>query len=57
MDHIGARERRRSSPALCLCVCVCAAVLVGEDLLQRSYRRDRAVLAHIATHLRPHPDM
>ena len=53
MDHIGARELRRSSAALCFCVC--AAVLVGEDLLQHSYRRDRAVLAHIATHLRPPP--
>lgn len=33
-----------------LCVCVCAAGLFGEDLLQRSYRRDRAVLAHVAAH-------
>lgn len=33
-----------------LCVCVCAAGLFGEDLLQRSYRRERAVLVHIAAH-------
>jgi hypothetical protein len=33
-----------------LCLCLCAAGLFGEDLLQRGYRRDRAVLAHIATH-------
>ncbi|MFI5796333.1 MarR family transcriptional regulator [Streptomyces sp. NPDC051677] len=33
-----------------LCLCVCAAGLLGEDLLQRGYRRDRVVLAHIATH-------
>ncbi|QNE77341.1 MarR family transcriptional regulator [Streptomyces finlayi] len=33
-----------------LCLCVCAAGLFGEDLLQRGYRRDRAVLAHIAVH-------
>jgi hypothetical protein len=33
-----------------LCVCVCAAGLFGEDLLQRSYRDDRAVLAHVAAH-------
>ncbi|GGT81103.1 hypothetical protein GCM10010207_88640 [Streptomyces atratus] len=33
-----------------LCVCVCAAGLFGEDLLQRGYRRDRAVLAHVAVH-------
>ncbi|MDW4907803.1 winged helix-turn-helix transcriptional regulator [Streptomyces sp. ADMS] len=26
------------------------AALFGEDLLQRGYRRDRAVLAHIAVH-------
>ncbi|WP_343034447.1 winged helix-turn-helix domain-containing protein [Streptomyces sp. 769] len=33
-----------------LCLCVCAAGLFGEDLLLRDRRRDRAVLAHIATH-------
>ncbi|WP_285229423.1 winged helix-turn-helix domain-containing protein [Streptomyces benahoarensis] len=33
-----------------LCVCVCAAGLFGEDLLQREYRRDRAVLAFVAAH-------
>ncbi|WP_079055858.1 MarR family transcriptional regulator [Streptomyces caeruleatus] len=33
-----------------LCVCVCGAGLFGEDLLQRSYRDDRAVLAHVAPH-------
>ncbi|QNA77797.1 MarR family transcriptional regulator [Streptomyces sp. So13.3] len=33
-----------------LCLCVCAAGLLGEDLLQREYRRDRAALAHIAVH-------
>ncbi|GAO08351.1 hypothetical protein TPA0598_03_08120 [Streptomyces lydicamycinicus] len=33
-----------------LCLCVCAAGLFGEDLLQRAYRRDRAVLAHVAAH-------
>lgn len=33
-----------------LCLCVCAAGLFGEDLLQRGYRRDRAVLAHVAAH-------
>ncbi|MFG2716876.1 MarR family transcriptional regulator [Streptomyces sp. NPDC048416] len=31
-----------------LCLCVCAAGLFGEDLLQRGYRRERAVLAHVA---------
>jgi hypothetical protein len=33
-----------------LCLCVCAVGLFGEDLLQRGYRRDREVLAHIAVH-------
>lgn len=33
-----------------LCVCVCAAGLFGEDLLQRGYRPDRAVLVHGAAH-------
>lgn len=33
-----------------LCLCVCAAGLFGEDLVQPGYRRDRVVLAHIATH-------
>lgn len=33
-----------------LCLCLCAAGLFGEDLLQRGYRRDRAVLAHVAAH-------
>ncbi|MGW2720484.1 winged helix-turn-helix transcriptional regulator [Streptomyces sp. NPDC001492] len=33
-----------------LCLCVCAAGLFGEDLLQRGFRRDRAVLTHIAAH-------
>jgi hypothetical protein len=33
-----------------LCVCVCAAGLFGEDLLQRGYRGDRAVLAYVAAH-------
>lgn len=33
-----------------LCLCVCAAGLFGEDLLQRGYRRDRVVLAHVAAH-------
>ncbi|QDQ16616.1 winged helix-turn-helix domain-containing protein [Streptomyces spectabilis] len=33
-----------------LCLCVCAAGLYGEDLLQRGYHRDRAVLAHVAAH-------
>lgn len=33
-----------------LCVCVCAADLFGEDLLQRGYRPDRAVLVHGAAH-------
>lgn len=33
-----------------LCLCVCAAGLFGEDLLQRGYHRDRAVLAHVAAH-------
>ncbi|MFJ8673589.1 MarR family transcriptional regulator [Streptomyces sp. NPDC093589] len=31
-----------------LCLCACAAGLFGENLVQRGYRRDRAVLAHIA---------
>ncbi|MFE0376198.1 hypothetical protein ACFW1M_11535 [Streptomyces inhibens] len=30
--------------------CASAAGLFGEDLAQRGYRRDRAVLAHIAVH-------
>ncbi|WP_240660037.1 helix-turn-helix domain-containing protein [Streptomyces sp. WAC 01529] len=30
--------------------CVCAAGLFGEDLLQRGYRSDRLVLAHVARH-------
>ena len=54
MDHIGARGLRRSSMALCLCACVTG--LAGEDLLQRRYRRDRVVLARIATHLEPRSD-
>lgn len=33
-----------------LCLCVCAAGLFGEDLLQRGYRRDSAVLAHVAAY-------
>nr|WP_282693501.1 winged helix-turn-helix domain-containing protein [Streptomyces sp. CC208A] len=33
-----------------LCLCVCAAGLFAEDLLQRDYRRDRAVLAYVAAH-------
>ncbi|MEU8954847.1 helix-turn-helix domain-containing protein [Streptomyces sp. NPDC048518] len=33
-----------------LCVSVCAAGLFGEDLLQRGYRSDRVVLAHVARH-------
>ncbi|WP_234341166.1 MarR family transcriptional regulator [Streptomyces sp. NRRL S-646] len=33
-----------------LSVCVCAAGLFGEDLLQRGYRGDRAVLAYVAAH-------
>ncbi|MFC5634618.1 MarR family transcriptional regulator [Streptomyces bullii] len=33
-----------------LCVSVRAAGLFGEDLLQRAYRSDRAVLAHVARH-------
>ncbi|MGW4441329.1 winged helix-turn-helix domain-containing protein [Streptomyces sp. NPDC004682] len=33
-----------------LCLFVCAAGLFGEDLLQRGYHRDRAVLAHVAAH-------
>ncbi|MDX3308225.1 helix-turn-helix domain-containing protein [Streptomyces sp. ME08-AFT2] len=33
-----------------LCFCVCAAGLFGEDLLQRGYRADRAVLAYVAAH-------
>jgi hypothetical protein len=38
------------SVSTALCLCVCAAGLFGEDLLQRGYRRDRAVLAHVAAH-------
>lgn len=33
-----------------LCVFVCAAGLFGEDLLQRGYRADRAVLVYVAAH-------
>lgn len=33
-----------------LCFCVCAAGLFGEDLVQRGYRLDLAVLAHVAAH-------
>ncbi|MFE3556232.1 MarR family transcriptional regulator [Streptomyces sp. NPDC059193] len=29
---------------------MCAAALFAEDLLQESYRRDRAVLVHVASH-------
>lgn len=36
--------------ATALCLCVCAAGLFAEDLLQRDYRRDGAVLAYVATH-------
>ncbi|MDO0936625.1 MarR family transcriptional regulator [Streptomyces sp. DG2A-72] len=36
--------------ATALCLCVCAAGLLAEDLLQRDFRRDRAVLAHVAVH-------
>ncbi|KUO22092.1 winged helix-turn-helix domain-containing protein [Streptomyces dysideae] len=46
-----AREREDyAALSTALCLCVCAAGLFGEDLVQRGYRRDRAVLAHIATH-------
>ncbi|QES27197.1 hypothetical protein DEJ47_12665 [Streptomyces venezuelae] len=34
-----------------LCLCVCAAGLFGEDLVQRGYRQDLMVLAHVAAHL------
>lgn len=30
-----------------ICLCVCAAGLFGEDLVQRGYRLDRAILVHI----------
>ncbi|MFF0505175.1 MarR family transcriptional regulator [Streptomyces fimicarius] len=33
-----------------ICLCACAAGLFGEDLLQRAYRGDRAVLAYVAVH-------
>ncbi|WP_409473367.1 winged helix-turn-helix domain-containing protein [Streptomyces sp. HC307] len=33
-----------------LCFCVCAAGLFGEDLVQRGYRQDLMVLAHVAAH-------
>ncbi|MFI0218265.1 MarR family transcriptional regulator [Streptomyces lydicus] len=36
--------------ATALGLCVCAAGLFAEDLLQRDYRRDSAVLAHVAAH-------
>ncbi|UKY48155.1 hypothetical protein [Streptomyces inhibens] len=39
-----------------LCLCVCAAGLFGEDLVQRGYRRDRAILAHIARRPGAAPD-
>lgn len=32
------------------CISVCTADLFGEDLLQRRYRADRVVLAHVARH-------
>jgi hypothetical protein len=38
------------SVSTALCLCACAAGLFGEDLLQRGYRRDRVVVAHIAAH-------
>lgn len=31
-------------------LCTCAAGLFGEDLPQRAYRGDRAVVAYVATH-------
>ncbi|MFJ7085971.1 winged helix-turn-helix transcriptional regulator [Streptomyces griseus] len=33
-----------------MCLCACVAGLFGEDLLQREYRGDRAVLAYVAVH-------
>lgn len=33
-----------------ICFCACAVGLFGEDLLQRAYRGDRAVLAYVAAH-------
>ncbi|MFC8727049.1 MULTISPECIES: MarR family transcriptional regulator [Streptomyces] len=33
-----------------ICLCACAVGLFGEDLLQRAYRGDRAVLAYVAVH-------
>ncbi|MFH8290409.1 winged helix-turn-helix domain-containing protein [Streptomyces sp. NPDC018059] len=44
------RAEDYGSLSTALCLCVCAAGLFGEDLLQRGYRRDRAVLAHVAAH-------
>ncbi|WP_331447524.1 MarR family transcriptional regulator [Streptomyces xanthochromogenes] len=50
--NAGAAQRTEDYGCLstALCLCVCAAGLFGEDLLQRGYRRDRAVLAHVAGH-------
>lgn len=44
------RAEDYGSLSTALRLCVCAAGLFGEDLLQRGYRRDRAVLAHVAAH-------
>ncbi|MFD7016688.1 winged helix-turn-helix transcriptional regulator [Streptomyces sp. NPDC059928] len=44
------RTEDYASLSTALCLCACAAGLFGEDLLQRGYRRDREVLAHIAVH-------
>lgn len=44
------RTEDYGSLSTALCLCVCAAGLFGEDLLQRDYRRDSTVLAHVAAH-------
>lgn len=33
-----------------LCLCACAVGLFGEDRVQRGYRQDLVVLAHVAAH-------
>ncbi|MFF1558201.1 MarR family transcriptional regulator [Streptomyces sp. NPDC058279] len=43
-------HRDYAAIAVSLCLCVCAAALLAEDLLQESYRRDRAVLVYVASH-------
>lgn len=47
---IGQQRHDYLSVATALCLCVSAAGLFSEDLIHSGYRRDRAVLVHVAAH-------